>query len=68
MALGQSKTQMTSGELGFEVYKKSGRTALEFLRRELNGSREIQIPLYCGQKLEITEVNALCNLDLILRA
>lgn len=68
MALGQGKEQMGRGEISFEVYRKVGERALNFLDSELRLSREIQIPLYCGQKLNITEEEAKCNLDLILKA
>ncbi len=67
MTLKQSKTQMLEGTLNFEVYKKTGYNTLEKLRYELQTSREIQIPLHCGQKLDITEEEALCNLDLTLK-
>lgn len=65
--LGVSKEEMSKGNINFNVLKKVGIRALDKLRSELRKSREIQIPLYCGQKLEITEDEALCNMDLILK-
>lgn len=67
LTLGAGKAAMQSGEIPFNVLQKTGYKPLEFLSKELK-QREIQIPLYCGQKLEITEEEALCNLDLILTA
>lgn len=63
MVLGQSKTQMEGGEIRYEVFLKTGNRPLRFLRRELERSREIMIPLYCAQKPEISEEEALCKLD-----
>lgn len=66
MTLKAGKKQMLEGAISFETLQKTGLNALKYLHKELEMSREIQIPLYCGQKLEITEEEALCNLDLIL--
>lgn len=68
MALGQGKAQMLKGEIKFDVYKKVGAKALSKLKSELRTSREIQIPLYCGQKPDMTEEESLCNLNSILTA
>ncbi len=57
--LGAGKEQMKRGEIPFQVLRKAGFRPLDHLRRELQ-KREIQIPLYCGQKREITEEEALC--------
>lgn len=62
LALGQTKAQMEEGEIRFEVFLKTGNGPLQYLRRELSRSREIMIPLYCAQKPEITEEEALCRL------
>lgn len=67
ITLGATKKAMISGEIPFNILQKTGFLPLHFLSMELETSREIQIPLYCGQKLKITEDEALCNLDLILR-
>lgn len=66
--LGQSKDQLKRGEIRFDIVLKIGFEAINLLQKELNFSREIQIPLYCGQKLEISEEEAICNLNSILTA
>lgn len=60
--LGAGKEQMKRGEIPFQVLRKTGFRPLDHLRRELQ-KREIQIPLYCGQKREITEEEALCCIN-----
>lgn len=65
--LGASKDAMKQGEIPFQALQKTGFKPLEFLRNELRG-REIQIPLYCGQKREITEEEAICCINSILTA
>lgn len=65
--LGAGKERMKAGEIPFQVLQKTGFKPLEFLRKELK-SREIQIPLYCGQKREITEEEAVCCINSILTA
>lgn len=65
--LGSGKERMKVGEIPFQVLQKTGFTPLKFLQKELQG-REIQIPLYCGQKREITEEEALCCINSILTA
>lgn len=64
--LGCSKDRLKSGDIPFPVLQKVGKLTLDFLKRELEQSREIQIPLYCGQKREITEEDALCCINSIL--
>lgn len=64
--LGQSKESMKAGEIRFDIFQKLGAAAIYFLKFELKHSREIQIPLYCGQKLNISEEEAICNLNSIL--
>ena len=66
--LGANKGEMKNGEIRFDVLKKTGFSALEFLQNELIKSREIQIPLYCGQKREISEEEARCCIISILKA
>lgn len=59
--LGVSKGMMLDGELPLDIMMSEyGIKAYELLRRELRESREIQIPLYCGQRREITEEEAIC--------
>lgn len=68
ITLGQSKTQMMAGEIALDVILKAGLRALEKLTMELKTSREIQIPLFCGQKRDITEEEAVkCITDLTRR-
>ena len=68
LTLGASKAGMQAGQIPFAVLQKAGMDAMVYLADELRESREIQIPLFCGQKLELSEEDCLCNLDLILRA
>ena len=67
-ALGASKAGMAAGEIPFDVLRKVGARALTFLQDELRRSREIQIPLFCGQKQERNEEEVICSLDSILTA
>lgn len=68
LTLGCTKERLKSGEIFFPAAQKIGKEGFSFLGRELKQSREIQIPLYCGQKREITEEEALCCINLILTA
>ena len=61
--LGSSKERLKKGEIQFDVLCKTGLPALQFLQKELKSSREIQIPLYCGQKRDMTEDEALCYIN-----
>lgn len=61
--LGASKKAMQEGEISFVVLQKTGFSVLDVLQNELKTSREIQIPLFCGQKRDITEEEALCYLN-----
>lgn len=67
-ALGQGKEQMKNGEIRFDILSKVGMCALTYLNCELKNSREIQIPLFCGQKPDITEEEAICIITSILTA
>lgn len=65
--LGVTKTMMAEGKLPMNVMLEPfGVQAYQFLKRELTNSREIQIPLYCGQKRNIIEEEARCCLTLTL--
>lgn len=64
--LGCSKEKLKCGEIMFSALQKVNSQALAFLRKALNG-REIQIPLYCGQKREISEEEAICCINSILK-
>lgn len=64
--LGASKKAMQDGEIPFQVLQKVGFEALDVLQSELSKSREIQIPLFCGQKRNIPEEEAKCNLISLL--
>lgn len=66
LGLGASKTAMSRGEIPLDVLKKVGFRAQDFLYENLTTNREIQIPLFCGQKSEKTEEENLCILDSIL--
>lgn len=65
--LGCSKERLKQGQISEKAFLGSGMDALKFLNHELK-SREIQIPLYCGQKREITEEKAICCINSILTA
>lgn len=60
--LGASKERLKAGEIPFKVAQLVPASAWVKLRRELVESREIQIPLYCGQKREISEEEAVCTI------
>ena len=67
ITLGQSKTQMAEGNLNYDILSQEwGFKAFDFLQSELAKSREIQIPIFCGQKREISEEDALCTITSIL--
>ena len=70
--LGASKMRLADGELQYSVAGKLGtktaKITLDFLRTELERSREIQIPLYCGQKRELSEGEAICCINSTLTA
>ena len=64
--LGAPKTAMAEGHVPFAILQKIGFQAIVYLQDEIKRSREIQIPLFCGQKREITEDEALCIITSIL--
>lgn len=59
ITLGQSKTAMAGGEIALETLQLVGADALGYLLRELEHSREIQIPLFCGQARDISKEEAI---------
>lgn len=59
ITIGQGKRQMAEGELSMQTIGKVGFAALEKLQDELRASREIQIPLFCGQPRELSEEEAI---------
>ena len=63
--LGASKGMMLEGKLPMEIALSMPQT-YQYLRHELETSREIQIPLYCGQKRDIAEEEAKCIINLTL--
>lgn len=65
-ALDCTKDMLKAGKISPKIPIKHAPIILNFLWRELNTSREIQIPLFCGQKRDVSKEEALCNLDLIL--
>lgn len=69
--LGAPKERLKKCEIPFQVLQKLGgnkRLVLEKLRNEIDHSREIQIPLYCGQRIDKPEEEILCCIDSILKA
>lgn len=67
LALGAGKKEMQKGQIPFLILMKTGFIPQEILLKELKTSREIQIPLFCGQKPNIKEEDAICNLDSLLK-
>lgn len=65
--LGCSKERLKQGQISEKAFLGIGMDAIRFLNHELK-NREIQIPLYCGQKREITEEDAICCINSILTA
>lgn len=65
--LGCSKERLKQGQISEKAFLGIGMDAIRFLNHELK-NREIQIPLYCGQKREITEEDAICCISSILTA
>ena len=61
--LGCTKAALKNGEIFYPVAQKVGLSAVLALQNELAKAREIQIPLYCGQKREITEEDAICCIN-----
>lgn len=59
ITIGQSKMQMADGELSIQTIGKVGFAPLKKLKYELDRSREIQIPLFCGQSRNINEEEAI---------
>lgn len=64
--LGCTKDGLKQKEIPFKVLEKVGIKALRMLEKEIKMSREIQIPLYCGQKRDMTEEEAICCINSIL--
>lgn len=68
MTLGQSKLQMELGNINYDILAADyGEDVFKKLHEELFGSREIQIPLFCGQKRDISKEDAICNIISLLR-
>lgn len=67
LTLGCNKDQLKQGQIKQETAQIFGRKVYEFLDTELK-RREIQIPLYCGQKRDISEEGAICCINSILTA
>lgn len=65
--LGCTKERLKQGQISEKAFLGIGMEAIRRLDQELK-SREIQIPLYCGQKREITEEEAICCINSILTA
>lgn len=61
-----TKDMLKQGKLSYEIPTSKSLEIYNLLWKELSQSREIQIPLFCSQKPEITKEEALCNLDSIL--
>ena len=64
-AIGESKKRLADGEIRNDILQKTGYRALKYLQNELK-TRQIQIPLFLSQKINITQEEAICNLDLIV--
>lgn len=66
--LGCSKERLKQGQISEKLFLGVGMNAIDYLTQELRVSREIQIPLHCGQKRDITEEEAICCINSILTA
>nr|DAF74050.1 MAG TPA: hypothetical protein [Caudoviricetes sp.] len=63
-----SKEELKRGVIRFDAaIKINTKRALEYLNKELSSSREIQIPLYCGQRRNISEEEAVCIINSLLK-
>lgn len=60
--LGATKERLKAGDIPYKAARLIPSAAWEKLRSELQYSREIQIPLYCGQKRDVSEEEAICIL------
>lgn len=68
LTLGEFKTGLATGRLRYETLLRDfGPAAQDFLSHEIQKSREIQVPLFLGQKREITEEETVCYITSILR-
>lgn len=68
MTLGAPKMAMAEGSIPYSIIcQPLGPDAILRLRKEIKTSREIQIPLFLGQKRDITEEEAKCCIISILR-
>lgn len=68
LTVGAGKMMMQNGELPYDIMRMEwGSDALSYLKQEIKTSREIQLPLFLGQKREITEEEAICCITSILR-
>lgn len=65
ITIGQSKMEMADGMMSMATISKVGFRPLVKLQSELERSREIQIPLFCGQPRDISDEEAIkCITDL----
>lgn len=64
--LGAPKERLRTGDIPFPVLSLFGIRLANRLIAETSASREIQIPLFCGQKREISEEDAICIINSIL--
>lgn len=64
--LGCTKDALARGEICLDAFQQVGSAALKLLQHELQTSREIQIPLFCGQKRESKE-DAICCITSIAK-
>lgn len=68
MTIGAPKMALAEGRMPYSVLSRDfGADALAKLQEEIKTSREIQLPLYLGQKRNITEEEATCCITSILR-
>jgi len=65
--LGESKNRLAQGEMRHDIFEVVGYKSYQYLQEALK-MRQIQLPLYLSQKLNITYEEALCNLTSILQA
>lgn len=63
--LGCTKDALSRGEIRFDVFQEVDHEVLNILKDELQTSREIQIPLFCGQKRESREDAIWCITSIV---
>lgn len=64
LAAGCNKAELSEGMIRFDVLVSLNKSILDFLKKEVDQYREIQIPLFCAQKPDISKEEAINELQL----